>query len=69
MLLIEEKILQKSPGGEEWGLNIQRVPTLIFLKNGREINRIVETPVTSWEADFLTIVSNQTYIPNYEQTK
>lgn len=60
---------KKSPGGEEWGLNIQRVPTLIFLKNGREINRIVETPVTSWEADFLTIVSNQTYIPNYEQTK
>lgn len=60
---------KKSPGGEEWGLHIKRVPTLIFLKNGKEVNRIIETPVTSWEADFFAIVSNQTYNPNYEQTK
>jgi thiol-disulfide isomerase/thioredoxin len=44
---------KKSPQGEEWGLNIRRVPTFIFYKNGREINRIIETPVTTLEEDIL----------------
>ena len=42
---------KKSPGGEEWGLNIQRVPTFIFIKNGKEVNRIIESPITSLETD------------------
>ncbi|MEC3906607.1 thioredoxin family protein [Tamlana sp. 2201CG12-4] len=33
---------KQSPNGEEKGLNIHRVPTFIFYKNGKEINRIVE---------------------------
>ncbi|WP_350293813.1 thioredoxin family protein [uncultured Croceitalea sp.] len=56
---------KKSPGGEEKGLNIIKVPTLIFLKNGKEVNRIVESPIASLEEDMLAILSGETYIPNY----
>ncbi|WP_291961633.1 thioredoxin family protein [Maribacter sp.] len=56
---------KKSPQGEEWGLNIRRVPTFIFYKNGREANRIIETPVITLEDDLLKIVLQQEYIPNY----
>ncbi|WP_116770970.1 TlpA family protein disulfide reductase [Maribacter litoralis] len=56
---------KKSPQGEEWGLNIRRVPSFIFYKNGREINRIIETPIRTLEDDILKIVSQQEYIPNY----
>lgn len=34
-----------TPAGLEKGKNIERVPTFIFMKNGREIGRIVEQPV------------------------
>lgn len=34
---------------------IERVPTFIFMKGGREIGRIVETPATTLEGDMLTI--------------
>jgi thiol-disulfide isomerase/thioredoxin len=56
---------KKSPQGEERGLNIRRVPTFIFYKNGREINRIIETPVTTLEEDILKIISQEQYTPNY----
>jgi len=39
------------------GLNIQRVPTFFFYKDGREIGKIVETPTSSLEKDMLLIVS------------
>lgn len=47
---------KKSPGGEEWGLNIKYVPTFIFLKDGKEVNRIVEYPVNSLEMDMEKIL-------------
>lgn len=56
---------KKSPTGEEWGLSIKRVPTFIFLRDGKEINRIIESPVTSLEADIKAIVSGAQYTPNY----
>ncbi|MFD2588410.1 TlpA family protein disulfide reductase [Croceitalea marina] len=56
---------KKSPGREEKGLNIIKVPTLIFLKNGKEANRIVESPIASLEEDILAILSGETYVPNY----
>ena len=56
---------KKSPGGEEWGLDIRKVPTLIFLKNGKETNRIVENPIESLEKDMSSILNGQQYIPNY----
>jgi len=55
---------KKSPNGEEWGLNILRVPTIIFYKNGREINRIIETPNNTLEADMLKILTTEEYRSN-----
>jgi tetratricopeptide (TPR) repeat protein len=56
---------KQSPGGEEEGFNIHRVPTFIFYKDGKEINRIVEHPVNTFEDDILQIVQNNDYVPNY----
>lgn len=59
---------KKSPQGEEWGLHIKRVPTFIFYKNGREINRIVESPVRSLEEDIIAIIKQEKYSPNYSKS-
>ncbi len=59
------KRYKQSPGGEEKGLNIHRVPTFIFYKNGKEVNRIVEYPKETLEKDILKIVKGETYRPNY----
>jgi thiol-disulfide isomerase/thioredoxin len=56
---------KKSPTGEEWGLSIKRVPTFIFYKDGKETNRIIESPITTLEADIKAIVTNLEYTPNY----
>jgi thiol-disulfide isomerase/thioredoxin len=59
---------KKSPQGEEWGLNIRRVPTFIFYKNEREINRIIESPLATLEEDIISIVLQQEYVPNYSKS-
>jgi len=56
---------KKAPNGEEKGLNIHKVPTFIFYKDGKEVNRIVESPVETLERDMLKITSNKRYLPNY----
>lgn len=56
---------KKSPTNEEVGLNIHRVPTFIFYKNGKEVNRIIEHPITSFEEDIIEICNATTYRPNY----
>lgn len=56
---------KQSPNHEEKGLNIHRVPTFIFYKNGKEVNRIVEHPKETLERDILNIVSKNKYTPNY----
>ncbi len=38
-------------------LNIERVPTFIFYKEGKETGRIIETPEFSLETDLLNILS------------
>jgi thiol-disulfide isomerase/thioredoxin len=38
--------------------HIQRVPTFIFLKGGKEIGRITEVPRTTMEQDMLIILAN-----------
>ncbi|WP_106794951.1 hypothetical protein [Aquimarina sp. Aq78] len=55
---------KQSPGGEHEGLNIHRVPTLIFYKDGKEVNRIVESPINTIEEDILAILSKN-YTPKY----
>ncbi|WP_420400787.1 thioredoxin family protein [Flagellimonas sp.] len=57
--------VKTSPTGEERGLNIIRVPTMLFYKNGKEVNRIVESPIESLEEDMAQILSGQPYTPNY----
>lgn len=56
---------KQSPNHEEKGLNIHRVPTFIFYKNGKEVNRIVEHPKETLERDMLNIVAKNKYNPNY----
>lgn len=47
----------ESPSGEEGKHNIQRVPTIIVRKYGRELGRIIEFPKTGFlEKDMLEIV-------------
>ena len=50
----------------EKGLNIKNVPTFILYKDGKEVNRIVESPVISLEQDILDILSSKTYKHIYE---
>jgi len=57
---------KKSPTGEEKGLNILRVPTFIFYKDGKEINRIVESPHITLEDDIKGIL-NGNYKSKYEK--
>ncbi len=57
--------VKTSPTAEEKGLNILRVPTMLFYKNGKEVNRIVESPIDSLEEDMAQIVNGQSYTPNY----
>lgn len=59
---------KKSPEGEEWGLSIKRVPTFIFYKDGKETNRIIESPISTLEADIKAIVTNVEYTPNYPKS-
>ena len=55
---------KQSPTGEEKGLNIHRVPTFIFYKDGKEVNRIVESPKTTFELDIKAILEGK-YTTNY----
>ncbi|WP_298494241.1 thioredoxin family protein [uncultured Algibacter sp.] len=56
---------KQSPNHEEEGLNIHRVPTFIFYKKGKEVNRIVEHPKETLERDMLSIVTDNKYTSNY----
>lgn len=56
---------KQGPNGEEKGMNIHRVPTFIFYKNGKEVNRIVEHPKETLERDILIITTGNKYTPNY----
>ncbi|MDO6431250.1 thioredoxin family protein [Flavitalea sp. BT771] len=61
-----DSLYKQSPNHEEKGLNIFRVPDFIVLDKGREIGRIVESPVVSLEKDLLSIVSGAPYTPHYQ---
>lgn len=53
------------PVEEQLGLNIERVPTFIFYKNGIEFNRFVEYPRETLEIDFLNIMQEVGYKHSY----
>ena len=56
---------KENPAREKKTWNIAYVPTFVFVKDGKEINRIVEMPLESLEKDMLKILSEQPYTPNY----
>ena len=58
----EEK---NTPSNFEKGLEIYNVPTIIFFKNGKEINRFVESPVESLESDIKKIIEGEVYNHSY----
>ena len=57
---------KETPLGEEKGLGLIQVPTLIFYRNGTELGRIVEFPVESLEADMLKILRGEPYRHAYD---
>jgi thiol-disulfide isomerase/thioredoxin len=55
-----------TPDNLQEGFNIERVPTFIFYKKGKEIGRFVEYPRETVEADMLKIISGEPYKHAYE---
>ena len=49
---------KQSPQHEEEGWDIEYVPTFIFLKEGKEIGRIVEYPMETLEKDMAMMLKN-----------
>lgn len=54
-----------TPDNLQEGFNIHHVPTFIFYKDGKEVNRFVEHPRESLEKDIAKIVSGQEYKDSY----
>ncbi len=59
------ELYKQSPQHQEQGLGIFRVPTFVFFKDGKEIARIIESPVVSLESDINHILNHEKYKPNY----
>ena len=57
---------KSTPNNLQEGFNIERVPTFIFYKEGKEIGRFVEYPRETIEEDILKIVSDEPYKHSYE---
>lgn len=57
LTLIAVNRKKESPSGEEGKFNIQKVPTIIVSKYGKELGRIIEFPKSGWlEKDLLEII-------------
>ena len=59
--LIAMTLEKTTPNNLEKGLEIYNIPTFIFKKNGKEINRIVEFPIETIEKDIYNILSGEEY--------
>jgi thiol-disulfide isomerase/thioredoxin len=59
----------KKANGLEKGYDLERVPTFIFYKDGKELGRFVEHPVdgSTIEADILKIISGAPYKHPYQK--
>lgn len=56
---------KKTPTSSATENGITNVPTFIFYKDGKEVNRIVESPVEFLEDDILAILSGADYKHTY----
>ncbi len=59
------KNYKQSPDKTVYASSIFRVPTFIIIDDGKEIGRIIEEPVESFEKDLLKILEGQNYTPSY----
>jgi thiol:disulfide interchange protein len=59
--LIGLDVDKKNPNEDEIKYNIINVPTFIFYREGKEINRIVELTIESIEKDILKILDGTGY--------
>ncbi len=50
---------RKAPGFDPDSLNIEYVPTIIVYENGKELGRIIESPVETLETDLKNILSKK----------
>ena len=48
---------KEEPKGQEKTYNLRNTPTLILLKNGEEVGRIIERPNVSLEADLINLMT------------
>jgi tetratricopeptide (TPR) repeat protein len=62
----EEDKYKQGPDGETIGLNIHRVPTFVFEKDGKEIGRIVERSIYNLDADIMQIALGNPYEERYQ---
>lgn len=60
---------KKTPDNLQAGLNIFKVPTFIFYKEGKEIGRYVEYARVSLEKDILKITTGMPYKHSYDNSK
>jgi hypothetical protein len=65
MVDYRDSVYKQSPEHQEKGRDIQHVPDLLVLDQGREMGRIVESPVVTLENDLLAIAGGARYEPHY----
>ncbi|MDN3596772.1 thioredoxin family protein [Zunongwangia endophytica] len=58
---------KSTPEKYEAEVDLNRVPTMIFYKNGKEVNRFVEFAQESLEEDIAKIVSGKEYANSYAE--
>ena len=58
---------KSTPEKYEQKVNLNRVPTIIFYKNGQEVNRFVEFAQESLEEDIAKIISGEDYKNSYAE--
>lgn len=60
---------KQSPGHEEAGKNIVRTPTYIIYQGSKEMGRIIDSPIESFEKDLLKILRKEPYQPHFYDLK
>jgi thiol-disulfide isomerase/thioredoxin len=62
-------LYKQSPQHEEAGKNIVRTPTYIIYNGKKEMGRIIDSPIESFEKDLLKILRNEPYLPHFYDLK
>ena len=62
-------LYKQSPQHEETGKNIVRTPTYIIYNGKKEMGRIIDSPIESFEKDLLKILKNESYQPHFYDLK